>query len=837
MAQKKRIYEVAREFNVSSDAVIKVLKEHQHDVKNHMSTVSDEMFAAITARFTQAQAQAKVEETKRRELHAAIDLHKADEARAAAAAAAAARAKAAPEPRPKVPESREALRSTPAHAPRTAAAPSQPMRPASGGLAPRHGAPQTGTRPAAPGGAPMPRPGSPGAPLMARAPQPGAPSNRAPLTPSAPPRPAAPAPAPSPQVQSNLGRRGKPRKKPQVDQRAVMQSFQKTMAELEGPAKRRRRRHVSDNGVVTEENENLVQAVEMMALHELAQELGVRPQDLIQKCLKNGVMATMNSRLDRDTIEVLVSDYGYEVEFVTEFDAEEIQEQLAEAGEALPRPPVVTIMGHVDHGKTSILDYIRKANVIAGEAGGITQHIGAYEVTTANGHQITFLDTPGHEAFTAMRARGAQVTDLVVVVVAANDGIMPQTVEALNHARAAAVPFMIAINKVDLPDANADRVKQQLTQHSIVVEEYGGTVVACEVSAKTGKGIDQLLEMINLQAELLELRAPRAGRAKGVVLEAKKTAQHGIVATILVQKGTLHTGDVFVAGRYSGRVRTLMNERGRRVDQVLPGAPVQLVGTDGVPQAGDPVTVVGDEREARDIANRRQQYERAREAKAGSRVTLEQLYKQMKDGELKELRLILKADVDGSVEALTESLEKLSNNEVAVRVIHRGVGGINDSDIQLASASNAVVMGFHVRPTPSAREIAKREKIDIELYEIIYEVVDSVKKALEGLLEPEHREHVDGMAEVRDTFRVPKMGMIAGCYVTQGTITRNAKIRVIRDQVVVYDGVVGSLRRFKDDVKEVASGFECGVGVSNFDDIKVGDLLEVYRIEKVARTL
>jgi translation initiation factor IF-2 len=639
-------------------------------------------------------------------------------------------------------------------------------------------------------------------------------------------------------MQSGLGRRGKPRKKPQVDQRAVMQSFQKTMAELEGPTRRRRRRRIPGSGIAVEENENVVQAIEMMALHELAQELGVKPQELIAKCLKNGVMATMNMRLDRDTIEFLVTDYGFEVEFVSEFeDEEEEAEEAAPQGEALPRPPVVTIMGHVDHGKTSILDYIRKANVIAGEAGGITQHIGAYEVTTATGHQITFLDTPGHEAFTAMRARGAQVTDLVVVVVAANDGIMPQTVEALNHARAAAVPFMVAINKVDLPDANPDKVKQQLTQHGIVVEDFGGTVVATEVSAKTGKGIDQLLELINLQAELLELKSPREGRARGVVLEAKKTAQHGIVATMLVRSGTLRAGDVLVAGRYSGRVRTLLNERSRRMEMALPGAPVQLLGLDGVPQAGDPFTVVADEREAREIANRRQQYERAREARAASRVTLDQLYKQIQEGQLRELHLILKADVDGSVEALTESLEKLSNKEVAVRVIHKGVGGINDSDIQLAVASNAIVFGFHVRPTPSARELAKRERIDIELYEIIYEAVESVKKALEGMLEPEKREVIDGMVEVRDTFRVPKLGTIAGCYVTQGSVTRGAKVRVVRDQVVVYDGVIGSLRRFKDDVKEVASGFECGIGVANFDDIKVGDMLEVYRIEKITRTL
>ena len=796
MGQKKRIYEVAREFNVSSDAVIKVLRELEYEVKNHMSTVTEEMLESISKRFTQAQAEAKVEETKRREVQAAIEQHRVEEARAVAAQQQAARAKAAAEA--------------------AARAPVTPARPA------------PGTPPAArPSGPPVTARGAEATPTAS----PTRPAPAAPARPSAPGRPAGGQPPPAPMT----GRRPKGRKKPQVDQRAVMQSFQKTMAELEGP-RRRRRRRTHDSGVAVEEGENLVQAVEMMPLHDLAQELGVRPQDLIQKCLKNGVMATMNTRLDRDTIEFLVTDYGYEVEFVSEFD-DEVEEEVEAEGEALPRPPVVTIMGHVDHGKTSILDHIRKSNVIAGEAGGITQHIGAYEVTTPSGRQVTFLDTPGHEAFTAMRARGAQVTDLVVIVVAANDGVMPQTVEAINHARAAGVPFMIAINKIDLGDANPDRVKQQLTQHGILVEEYGGTVVTCEVSAKKGMGMDQLLEMITLQADLLEVKAPRSGRARGVVLEARKSAQHGVVVNVLVRSGMLSQGDVFVAGRFAGRARALLNERGRRVEKVPPGTPTQLLGCDGVPQAGDPLMVVADEREAREIATRRQQYERAREAKAAQRVTLEQLYKQIQEGALREVRLILKADVDGSVEALSEALEKLSNQEVAVRVIHQGVGGINESDVSLAAASNAVVVGFHVRPTPEARELAKHEKIDIQLFEIIYDVVESVKKALEGLLEPEQREIIDGTAEVRNTFRVPKIGTVAGCYVTSGTVTRNSKVRVIRDQVVVYTGTIGSLRRFKDDVREVATGFECGIGVANFDDLKVGDVLELYRIEKVTRTL
>jgi translation initiation factor IF-2 len=633
-----------------------------------------------------------------------------------------------------------------------------------------------------------------------------------------------------------MGRRQKGRKKPNVDQRAVRETFQKTMAELEGPSHRRRRRRTQDGGVAVEDRENVLMAVEMMPLQDLASELGRPPSELITKLLKNGVLATMNQRLDKDTIEFLAAEYEYQVEWISEFEETEVVEEIAE-GEPVPRPPVVTIMGHVDHGKTSILDYIRKSNVVAGEAGGITQHIGAYEVTTPQGVRITFLDTPGHEAFTAMRARGAQVTDIVVLVVAANDGVMPQTVEALNHARAAGVPFLVAINKVDLPEANVERVKHQLSQQNVLLEAWGGKVTAVEVSAKSGTGMDQLLELIHLQAELLELKAPRDGRARGVVLEARKTAQHGVVVNVLVQQGTLRVGQVFVAGRHAGRVRALLNERGRRVEAVGPADPVQVLGCVGTPQAGDPFTVVEHDRQAREIASRRQQYERAREAKAVHRVTLEQLYQHIKDGGLNELRLVLKGDVDGSVEALSESLEKLATPEVGVRVIHRGVGGINETDVTLAAASNAIVVGFHVRPNAAARELAKREGVDLHLYEVIYDAVREVKEGMAGLLEPEKREVVEGSAEVRQTFRVPKMGMIAGCYVSSGKITRGSKVRVLRDHVVVYQGTVSSLRRFKDDVREVQQNFECGIGVSDFDDVKVGDTLETFRIEEVARTL
>ena len=629
-------------------------------------------------------------------------------------------------------------------------------------------------------------------------------------------------------------RRQKGRKK-NVDQKEVKESYQRTMAELEGP-KRRRRRRAQDGSVVTDERENVIEAVEMMPLQDLAAELGVRPPELIAKLMKDGVLATINQRLDRDTIEILATDYEKEIEWISEFEETEAEEEES-PHEQVFRPPVVTVMGHVDHGKTSVLDFIRKTNVVAGESGGITQHIGAYEVTTASGNRVTFLDTPGHEAFTAMRSRGAQVTDIVIIVVAANDGVMPQTLEAINHARAAGVPFMVAINKVDLEEANVERVKQQLSQHNVLLEDWGGNVVSVEVSAKTGAGIDNLLEMIHLQAEMLDLKAAVEGRARGIVLEAKKSAQHGVVVNLLVQSGILVVGDVFVAGRYSGRVRALLDERSNRRSDARPADPVQLLGCDGTPQAGDPFQVVEHERQAREIASKRQQYERAREAKLHQHVTLEQLYAQIQGGGLAELKLILKADVDGTVEALTDSLEKLSTSEVKVRVIHRAVGGINESDVQLAIASNAVVVGFHVRPTPQARELARRETIDMQLYDVIYEVVEDVKKAMGGLLTPEKREVIDGNAEVRDLFRVPKAGVIAGCFVVSGKITRNAKVRVIRDQIVVYESTVSSLRRFKEDAREVLQGFECGIGVDGFDDLKVGDNLEVYHIEEIARTL
>jgi translation initiation factor IF-2 len=493
-------------------------------------------------------------------------------------------------------------------------------------------------------------------------------------------------------------------------------------------------------------------------------------------------------------------------------------------------------MGHVDHGKTSLLDYIRQTRVVSGEVGGITQHIGAYEVETTGGN-VTFLDTPGHEAFTAMRARGAQLTDIVVLVVAADDKVMPQTVEAINHAKAAGVPLVVAINKIDLPDADQEGVKQQLTQHNIVVEDYGGETVAVPISAKTGEGVDKLIELILIQAEMLELKADRTGLARGVVLEAELDKGRGPVATVLVQKGELKEGDPFLAGMHSGRARALFDPRGRPRRDAHPSQSVQILGFDGLPQPGDSFHTVTDEKEARALSQKRQQIRREQEFAFREATALSGVRTRIEEGEIEELPLIVKGDTDGSVEALSDSFHKLSTEEVQIRVIHQGVGGINETDVMLAQASNAIVVGFHVRPDRNAREAADQTGVEIRLYEVIYEAVEDIKQGLEGLLKPEIKEEITGTLEIRDTFRIPRVGAVAGCMVVDGIIKRSSIVRLIRDSVTVYDGRVGSLRRFKDDVSEVKEGFECGVSLENFNDVKVGDIIEVYEKEEIARTL
>jgi translation initiation factor IF-2 len=649
------------------------------------------------------------------------------------------------------------------------------------------------------------------------------------------------------------GRRGKKGKRGSVDQEAVSSSISRTMTALRGPAPRRGGARRADDANYREEMEaqrqaqverekKTVRVNEFITVSELAGILKIPATQIVGFAFKTlGLMVTINQRLDFDQIELIAGEFGFQAVKEEEYTAGLEEAVVTDKPEDLaPRPPVVTIMGHVDHGKTSLLDYIRKANVVAGESGGITQHIGAYHVTLPADKHITFLDTPGHEAFTAMRARGAQVTDIVVLVVAADDQVMPQTIEAISHAKNAGVPMIVAINKIDLPAANPGKVKQDLLQHGVVLEEFGGTVLASEISAKKGTGVDALLEQVLLQAEVLDLKANPNRRAVGTVVEAQLDPGKGPVATVLVSAGTLKVGDDFICGMYSGRVRALLDERGKTVKQAGPAIPVQVLGiAGGVPMAGDQFVAVEDAIESREIAQTRQRLDREAKSRRTSKsiVSLEDFMNAASAGEKRTLRIVIKADQGGPAEALADALAQLSNEEVSVDVIQRGVGSINEGDILLARASGAIIIGFHVRPDNNARAAAEREGIDIRLYKVIYEAVEEVRAALEGMLKPEEREVVLGEAEVRETFKVPRIGLIAGCSVRSGVINRQGRARVIRDGVEIYDGNIGSLRRFKDDVKEVREGFECGIGIENFNDIKVGDIIECYRQEQVARTL
>jgi translation initiation factor IF-2 len=638
-------------------------------------------------------------------------------------------------------------------------------------------------------------------------------------------------------------------KRGSVDQEVVDANIAKTMASMRGvPTRGGRvdRRGIREEAEAmraaeVEREKKLVRVNEFITVSELAQILKVSPTEIVGFAFKNlGLMITVNQRLDFDQIEIVAGEFGFQAVREDEYQAEEVGTVVEDTPEELqPRPPIVTIMGHVDHGKTSLLDYIRKANVVAGEAGGITQHIGAYHVELPGGKMITFLDTPGHEAFTAMRARGAQVTDEVILVVAADDAVMPQTIEAISHAKNAGVPMIVAINKIDLPQANAMKVKQDLLQHGVVLEEFGGTTLSTEISAKKGTGITELLEQVLLQAELLDLKANPDKRATGTVVEAQLDAGKGPVATVLVQSGTLHVGDDFIVGMFSGRVRALLDERGKAVKAAGPAIPVQVLGMQGVPQAGDQMLVVEDASAAREVAQRRERLDREAKSRRTTRggVTLEDFMTQAAGGEARALRILIKADQGGPAEALADALQQLGTSEVKVEVVHRGVGAITESDILLARASGAIIIGFHVRPDNNARAAAERENVDIKLYRIIYEAVADVRLALEGMLRPEQREVVLGEAEVLETFKVPKIGLIAGCAVRSGVIRRDARVRVIRDSVEIFEGAIHSLRRFKDDVREVREGFECGIGIENFNDIKVGDRIENYRTEEVARTL
>ncbi|MFD2696933.1 translation initiation factor IF-2 [Mesonia sediminis] len=580
-----------------------------------------------------------------------------------------------------------------------------------------------------------------------------------------------------------------------------------------------------------------LKVTEFVTVSEVATMMDVPVTKVISACMSLGMMVTMNQRLDAETLSIVAEEFGYEVEFVTADLEEAIEVEEDKPEDLESRSPIVTVMGHVDHGKTSLLDYIRKENVIAGESGGITQHIGAYGVELDNGKRIAFLDTPGHEAFTAMRARGAQVTDIAIVVIAADDDVMPQTKEAISHAQAAGVPIIFAINKVDLPTANVEKIKEKLASMNLLVEDWGGKIQSQDISAKKGTGVKELLEKVLLEAELLELQANPNKLATGTVVEAYLDKGRGYVSTVLVQGGTLKIGDYVLAGTTSGKIKAMHDERGNKIKEAGPSTPVSILGLDGAPQAGDKFSVMRDEREAKDIASKRTQLQREQDVRTQRHITLDEIGRRIALGDFKELNIILKGDVDGSVEALTDSFQKLSTEEIQINILHKGVGAITESDVLLASASDAIIVGFNVRPAGNAKQVAEKEEIDIRTYSIIYDAINDLKDAMEGMLSPEMKEEVTGTAEIRETFKISKIGTIAGCMVTDGKIYRNSKVRLIRDGVVIYDGLLASLKRFKDDVKEVSKGYDCGLQIKNYNDIKEGDIVEAYQEVAVKKKL
>ena len=588
---------------------------------------------------------------------------------------------------------------------------------------------------------------------------------------------------------------------------------------------------------LNEADKKIIKVTEFITVGEVATMMEITSTDIISTCMSLGIMVTMNQRLDAETLTIVADEFGYEVEFVTADIEDSIKEVIDSPEDLLPRAPIVTVMGHVDHGKTSLLDYIREENVIAGESGGITQHIGAYHVILKDGQKITFLDTPGHEAFTAMRARGTQITDLVVIVIAADDDVMPQTKEAISHAQAAGVPIIFAINKIDRPSSNPDKIKERLSGMNLLIEEWGGKIQSQDVSALKGTGVDELLEKVLLEAEFLELKANPNRSATGTVVEAFLDKGKGYMSTILIQSGTLKIGDYLLAGQHSGKVKAMQDERGNAINEAGPSIPVSILGLDGAPQAGDKFNVFEDEKDAKQIAVKRTQLVREQSVRTQKHITLDEIGRRIALGDFKELNIILKGDVDGSVEALTDSFQKLSTDEIHVNIIHKAVGAITESDVLLASASDAIIIGFNVRPTGNARQIADKEEIDIRNYSIIYDAINDLKDAMEGMLSPVFKEEISGNAEIRETFKISKVGTIAGCMVTDGKIFRNSNVRIIRDGVVVSSGTLSALKRFKDDAKEVAKGYECGIQIKNYNDVKIGDVIEAYSEVEVKKKI
>ncbi len=889
---KTRVHDLATEFGVAPEQLLGMLKEMNIFVRSHLSALEHDQVSAVRVRWEREKRKSAEEPSAKKGRRKAVKAEpapapveaKPSKRRRTAAEVAQVEAQAQAErdaelaalelERPLMPELLE-----------EPAAPSQTLEERARALfkdlppAPAESEEETvpepapfepprahsPTAPAEPTRAPFippriqrPPPAAPRGPkpVFSSSAPPAPPRSGMPGRPGAPSRPGTPdrgAPVRTfgPDAEKGGGRKkGKKGKRSSVDQDAVQANILKTLQGMKGPAGRKGVRRSDEPsyrdvqaGRLAEEKERektRIRVNEFISVSELAAAMKVPATQIVQFAFKElGLMVTVNQRLDFDQIDLIASAFGFEAVREDEYAAELETDVVEDTPEQLvPRPPVVTIMGHVDHGKTSLLDYVRKANVVAGEAGGITQHIGAYNVTLPGDRHITFLDTPGHQAFTAMRARGAQVTDIVVLVVAADDQVMPQTVEAISHARNAGVPIIVAINKIDLPSANVQKVKQDLLQHNVVLEEFGGKTLSAEISAKKGIGIEALLEQILLQAEILDLKANPEGKGHGTVLEATLDPGKGPLATILVQKGTLRGGDNFICGKFSGRVRALYDERGKTVKEAGPSIPVQILGFEGVPAAGDIFAVVTDANEAREIAQKRQRLEReAQNRRSQKGTSLEDFSRALKEGGVAALRIIIKADQGGPAEALADALAQLSTSEVRVDVVHRGVGAISESDVLLAKASGAIVLGFHVRPDSNARAAAEREQVDVRTYRIIYEAVEDVRNALEGLLKPEERETVLGEAEVLQLFKVSKVGTIAGCSVRSGLIQRTARARVIRDGVAVYTGNVSSLKRFKDDVREVREGLECGIGIENYNDLKVGDRIESFRMEEVKRTL
>ncbi len=802
IAKKKRVYEIAREFNLSSVAMVEQIRSLGFEVKNHMAVCTTDMVEAVQKKFDSER------QATRRKLRRKDDERKERESPVQKPRVSRARSVRSDEKT----ETSGERRQRPRRRRRRTDYPTVVVEDVS----------QT----------PVQKP-----------------ETKAPKTKEEKPAVQDEAKSKEKPVQVKKSRTRSPRKRrrrrkrPVVDEREVLENVRRTRAQMSSGAApsrvRRRRRQDSEEPEDETTGEQVLKVNEFTTIGELASQMDVRPTEVITQCLKLGMVATINQRLDMDTITLVADEFGFGIEELEEYGEEILENAEVETSDESqkPRPPVVTIMGHVDHGKTSLLDYIRETNVMEGEAGGITQHIGAYHVELGDGREICFLDTPGHEAFTAMRARGASVTDVVVLIVAADDSVMPQTVEAIDHAKAANVPLVVAVNKIDLPTADPDKIKRELTEHNVVVEDYGGSVQVCEISAKTGQNVDALLELLALETEMLELRADPDKRAKGTIVESKLDRGRGNIATVLVQEGRLQVGDPFITGMFSGRVRAMLDERGLSVATAGPSRPVQVLGLAGLPQAGDTFHVVENEREARDISQKRQQLRREQEFHRVRRVSLSDIHNQIETGNMEELRLIIKGDVDGSVEALQDALLQIEHEEVQLSVIHRAVGAISESDILLASASDAIIIGFNVRPDANAREVAARERVDIRLYRVIYEVVEDIRAALSGLLAPKIEENVQGEAQVRELFQVPRIGTIAGCLVSQGLIHRTTNARVLRDGVVIYDGRIGSLRRFKDDVREVQNGFECGIGIENFNDVKVGDVIETYERVETTRTI